>query len=156
MITISCLLPNRSSSKAVIPKMVFVDRFQLILMSFLTTFLHKNSQNDVKILESWWIWHWIWHILGKGTHIYSNQKQPDFHQKSPWTPMPHLSPVCTNRHIVKFSLTKHRPFIGNEKVLSQVLKSNKYFYKQFISCKKKKKIYEIKIFWSWPIYVLDQ
>ena len=51
---------------------------------------HKNCQNDVKVLETWW----FWHILGKGTHIYSNQKQPDFHQKSPWTPMSHLSPVC--------------------------------------------------------------
>ena len=36
----------------------------------------------------------IWHIWGKGTHIYSNQKHPDFHQKSPWTPMSQLSLVC--------------------------------------------------------------
>ena len=70
---------------------VFLDCFQLILMGFLTTSLHKNSQNDVKLLETWW----FWHILGKGTHIYSNQKHPDFHQKSPWTPMSQLSPVCT-------------------------------------------------------------
>ena len=69
---------------------VFLDCFQLILMGFLTTSLHKNSQNDVKLLETWW----FWHILGKGTHIYSNQKHPDFHQKSPWTPMLQLSPVC--------------------------------------------------------------
>ena len=70
---------------------VFLDCFQLILMGFLTTSLHKNSQNDVNLLESWW----FWHILGKGTHIYSNQKHPDFHQKSPWTPKSQLSPVCT-------------------------------------------------------------
>ena len=69
---------------------VFLDCFQLILMGFLTTSLHKNSQNDVKLLETWW----FWHILGKGTHIYSNQKHPDFHQKSPWTPMSELSLVC--------------------------------------------------------------
>ena len=69
---------------------VFLDCFQLILMGFLTTSLHKNSQNDVKLLETWW----FWHILGKGTHIYSNQKHPDFHQKSPWTPMSQLSSVC--------------------------------------------------------------
>ena len=69
---------------------VFLDCFQLILMGFLTTSLHKNSQNDVKLLETWW----FWHILGKGTHIYSNQKHPDFHQKSPWTPKSQLSPVC--------------------------------------------------------------
>ena len=31
---------------------VFLDRFQLILMGFLTTSLHKNSQNDVKLLET--------------------------------------------------------------------------------------------------------
>ena len=69
---------------------VFLDCFQLILMGFLTTSLNKNSQNDVKLLETWW----FWHILGKGTHIYSNQKHPDFHQKSPWTPKSQLSPVC--------------------------------------------------------------
>ena len=69
---------------------VFLDCFQLILMGFLTTSLHKNSQYDVKLLETWW----FWHILGKGTHIYSNQKHPDFHQKSPWTPKSQLSPVC--------------------------------------------------------------
>ena len=69
---------------------VFADAFQLILMVFLTTSLHKNSQNDVKLLETWW----FWHILGKGTHIYSNQKHPDFHQKSPWTPISQSSPVC--------------------------------------------------------------
>ena len=68
---------------------VFLDCFQLILMGFLTTSLHKNSQNDVKLLETWW----FWHILGKGTHIDSNQKHPDFHQKSPWTPKSQLSPV---------------------------------------------------------------
>ena len=34
---------------------------------------------------------WFWHILVKGTHIYSNQKQPDFHQISP---LSHLCPVC--------------------------------------------------------------
>ena len=67
---------------------VFLDCFQLILMGFLTTSLHKNSQNDVKLLETWW----FWHILGKGTHIYSNQKHPDFHQKSPWTPMSKITP----------------------------------------------------------------
>ena len=32
---------------------VFLDCFQLILMSFLTTSLHKNSQYDVKLLETW-------------------------------------------------------------------------------------------------------
>ena len=31
---------------------VFLDRFQLILMGFLTTSVHKNSQNDVKLLET--------------------------------------------------------------------------------------------------------
>ena len=31
---------------------VFLDRFQLILMGFLITSLHKNSQNDVKLLET--------------------------------------------------------------------------------------------------------
>ena len=31
---------------------VFLDYFQLILMGFLTTSLHKNSQNDVKLLET--------------------------------------------------------------------------------------------------------
>ena len=72
---------------------VFLDCFQLILMGFLTTSLHKNSQNDVKLLETWW----FWHILGKETHIYSNQKHPDFHQKSPWTPMSKLSPVCCSK-----------------------------------------------------------
>ena len=44
-----------SSSKAVIPNgeiNVFVDRFLLILMGFLTTSLHKNSQNDVELLET--------------------------------------------------------------------------------------------------------
>ena len=70
---------------------VFLDCFQLILMGFLTTSLHKSSQNDVKLLETCW----FWHILGKGTHIYSNQKHPDFHQKSPWTPKSQLSPVCS-------------------------------------------------------------
>ena len=78
---------------------VFLDCFQLILMGFLTSSLHKNSQNDVKLLETWW----FWHILGKGTHIYSNQKHPDFHQKSPWTPMSKLSPVWTHPHHL------HRP-----------------------------------------------
>ena len=33
--------------------------------------------------------------MDRGTHIYSNQKQAGFHQKSPWTPMSQLSPVCT-------------------------------------------------------------
>ena len=70
---------------------VFLDCFQLILMGFLTTFLHINSQNYVKLLETWW----FRLILGKGTHIYSNQKHPDFNQKSPWTPKSQLSPVCT-------------------------------------------------------------
>ena len=76
---------------------MFLDRFQLILRGFLTTSLDKNSQSDVKLLETWW----IWHILGKGTHIYSNQKHPDFHQKSPWTPMSQLSPVWEARGISK-------------------------------------------------------
>ena len=31
---------------------MFLDCFQLILMGFLTTSLHKNSQNDVKLLET--------------------------------------------------------------------------------------------------------
>ena len=31
---------------------VFLDCFQLILMGFLTTSLLKNSQNDVKLLET--------------------------------------------------------------------------------------------------------
>ena len=31
---------------------VFLDCFQLILMGFLTIYLHKNSQNDVKLLET--------------------------------------------------------------------------------------------------------
>ena len=31
---------------------VFLDCFQLILMGFLTTSLHKNSQNDVKLLQT--------------------------------------------------------------------------------------------------------
>ena len=69
---------------------MFLDCFQLILMGFLTTSLHKNSRYDVKLLETWR----FWHTLGKGTHIYSNQKHPDFHQKSPWTPKSQLSPVC--------------------------------------------------------------
>ena len=30
-------------------------------MGFLTTSLHKNCQNDVKLLETWW----FWPILGK-------------------------------------------------------------------------------------------
>ena len=76
---------------------VFLDCFQLILMGFLTTSYHKNTQIDFKLLETWW----IWHILGKGTHIYSNQKHPDFHQKSPWTPMSQLSPVCAMSNSVK-------------------------------------------------------
>jgi hypothetical protein len=59
-------------------------------MGFLTTRLHKYSQNDLKLLESWW----FWHILGKGTHICWYRKQPDFHQKSTWTLMSQLSPVC--------------------------------------------------------------
>ena len=67
----------------------------MILMGFLTTSLHKNSQNDVKLLETFW----FWHILGKGTHIYSNQKHSDFHQKSPWTPKSQLSPVCATDSI---------------------------------------------------------
>ena len=67
---------------------VFMDCFQLILMGFLTTSLLKNSQNDVNLLETWW----VWHILGKGTHIYSNQKHPDFHQKSPEREMKGFSP----------------------------------------------------------------
>ena len=60
-------------------------------MGFLTNSLNKNSQNDVKLLETWL---WFWHILGKGTHIYSNQTHPVFHQKSPWTPMSKISLVC--------------------------------------------------------------
>ena len=43
-------------------------------------------------------------ILGKGTHIYSNQKQPDFHQKSPWTQMSQLSPVCELINLYGFPL----------------------------------------------------
>ena len=31
---------------------VFLDCFQLILMGFLTSSLHKNIQNDVKLLET--------------------------------------------------------------------------------------------------------
>jgi hypothetical protein len=31
---------------------VFADRFQVILMGFLNTPLRKNSQNDVKLLET--------------------------------------------------------------------------------------------------------
>ena len=31
---------------------MFVDRFQLILMRFLTTSLYKNTQNDVKLLAT--------------------------------------------------------------------------------------------------------
>ena len=31
------------------------------VMGFLTTSLHKNCQNDVKLLETWW----FWPILGK-------------------------------------------------------------------------------------------
>ena len=31
---------------------VFLDRFQLILMGFLTTSYHKNSQIDFKLLET--------------------------------------------------------------------------------------------------------
>ena len=31
---------------------VFLECFQLILMGFLTTSLNKNSQNDVKLLET--------------------------------------------------------------------------------------------------------
>ena len=31
---------------------VFLDCFQLILVGFLTTSLHKDSQNDVKLLET--------------------------------------------------------------------------------------------------------
>ena len=57
---------------------LFSDCFQLIYMGFLTTPWHKNSQNDVKLVETWW----SWHILGKGTDIYSNQKQPDFCEKN--------------------------------------------------------------------------
>ena len=82
------LLEGRNSKNGEIN--VFLDCFQLILMGFLTSFLHKNGQNDVKLLETWW----FRHILGKGSHVYSNQKHPDFHQKSPWTPMSKLSPVC--------------------------------------------------------------
>ena len=77
---------------------MFFDCFQLILMGFLTSSLHKNSQNDVKLLETWW----FWQILGNGTHIYSNQKHPDFHldfhQKSPWTPMSKFNLVCLENH----------------------------------------------------------
>ena len=35
--------------------------------------------------------------VGRGTHICSNQKQPDFHQKSSLTPMSQLSPVCSDK-----------------------------------------------------------
>ena len=31
---------------------MFADRFQLILMGFLTTSLHNNCQNDIKLLET--------------------------------------------------------------------------------------------------------
>ena len=79
---------------------VFLDCFQLILMGFLTTSLHKNSQNDVKLLETWW----FWHTLVNGTHIYWNQKHPDFHLKSPWTPMSKLSPVCNSLFQLAFQL----------------------------------------------------
>ena len=48
---------------------IFEKKRGWILMGFLITPLHKNSQNDVKLLKNWW----FWHILGKGTHIYSNQ-----------------------------------------------------------------------------------
>ena len=80
---------------------VFLDCFQLILMGFLTTSLHKNSQYDIKLLETWW----FWHIMGKGTHIYSNQKHPDFHQKSPWTPMSKISLVwCGRQNMLRLYL----------------------------------------------------
>ena len=56
MITISCLYQYRGSSKAIIPKNgeidVFADCFLLNLLGFLTTSLHKNCQNDVKLLET--------------------------------------------------------------------------------------------------------
>ena len=93
---------------------VFLDCFQLILMGFLTTSLHKNSQNDVKLLETWW----FWHILGKGTHIYSNQKHPDFHQKSPWTPKSQLSPVCKALHEGLTDLKEYYFFENNHVALS--------------------------------------
>ena len=48
------LLEGRNSKNGEIN--VFLDCFQLILMSFLTTSLHKNSKNDVKLLETWWFW----------------------------------------------------------------------------------------------------
>ena len=58
MITISCLYQYWGSSKAIIPKNgeidVFADCFLLNLLGFLTTSLHKNCQNDVKLLETWW------------------------------------------------------------------------------------------------------
>ena len=76
---------------------MFADHFQLILMGFLTTPLHKNGQNDVKLLETWW----FWHILGKGTHIYSNQKQPDFSPKITLDPNFSIKP-CVHRYTVVF------------------------------------------------------
>ena len=44
------LFEGRNSKKGEIN--VFLDCFQLILMGFLTTFLHINSQNYVKLLET--------------------------------------------------------------------------------------------------------
>ena len=41
---------DHNSKKAEIG--MFADRFSLVLVGFLTTHLHKNSQNDAKLLES--------------------------------------------------------------------------------------------------------
>jgi hypothetical protein len=73
---------------------MFADRFQLILMGFLTTSLHKNCNNDVKLLETWW----FWPILDKKKLIFIQiRNNLIFMKKSPWTPMSQLSPVCIIR-----------------------------------------------------------
>ena len=136
-----------------------MDCFQLILMGFLTTSLHKNSQNNVKLLETWW----FWYILGNGTHIYSNQKHPDFHQKSPWTPMSQLSPVWQCWPNVRFCIIKsahHRTSIKwlwslaslksgkSNSLISTDTSSSRKIIHDFYEKTKKKRCYSVHNFCS--------
>ena len=91
MIRISCLNPNRGSSKTVISKMVKLTCLQTVFTWFWWVFWPLLYIIIVKLLETWW----FWFILGKETHIYSNQKQPDFHQKITMDPNVSIKPcVC--------------------------------------------------------------
>ena len=74
-------------------------------------FFTKNN-HDVKLLETWW----IWHILGEGTHIYSNQKQKmaKFCPCSCWMPLI-ISNLFYRKDCEKISLLMKLNFMFSEK-----------------------------------------